>query len=144
MVAVMSSAPPPLEGGLSGDQQALNPPRSVKRSLASIALGFELLIVFLGGLTIFGLSAVEPRELGLYGGAVLCILAILAIGLLKYPIGYGLGWFVQIALLASGFLVPVMFIAGGLFAALWVYCMYIGNKLDRQNRVAYDFYLASL
>ncbi|WGD36275.1 DUF4233 domain-containing protein [Lysinibacter sp. HNR] len=109
--------------------------RSVKRSLASIALGFQLLIIFLGGLTVFGLSAVEPRELGLYGGGVLCLIAIAAIALLRYPVGYWLGWFVQVALLLSGFLVPVMFIVGGMFAALWIYCIYMGNKLDERNRL---------
>ncbi|MFC4225335.1 DUF4233 domain-containing protein [Lysinibacter cavernae] len=111
-------------------------PRSTKRSLASIVLGFELIIVFLAGLTLFGLDAIQPvpREWALYGGIALCVLTVLAMAMLRSPVGYWLGWFVQAALMSTGLFVPIMFIAGGLFVALWTYCMIIGEKLDRQTR----------
>ena len=39
-----------------------------QRALASIVLGFELIVVFLIGMTVFGLGILEPRELGIWGG----------------------------------------------------------------------------
>ncbi|GAA3584816.1 hypothetical protein GCM10022198_05130 [Klugiella xanthotipulae] len=116
----------------------LGPPRSVKRSLASIVLGFELVIVFLAGLLLFGLNAVEPRELGLWGGVGMCLVMIIAMALLTYPIGFWIGWAVQCVIILTGILVPVMFIVGALFTALWVYCMITGDKIDARNRAAYQ------
>lgn len=108
-------------------------PRSTKRSLAAVVLGFELVIVFLGGLTIFGLSAVAPRELGLVIGIGLAILCLIALALMRTPVGIPLGWAVQVGMLATGFILPGLFIAGALFAALWIYCMVVGTRMDRER-----------
>lgn len=113
-------------------------PRSTRRSLASVVLGFELVVVFLGGLTIFGLSAVEPRELGIVIGVGLAVLAMIALALMRTPVGIPLGWGVQAAMLATGFILPGLFIAGALFAALWIYCMIVGSRMDRERLALYS------
>jgi hypothetical protein len=107
--------------------------RSTKRSLASVVLGFELVIVFLGGLTIFGLNAVEPRELGIVIGVSLAGVIIVALSLIRTPVGIPLGWATQGGMLATGFLVPALFIVGALFFGLWIYCMVIGGRMDRER-----------
>jgi len=107
-------------------------PRSVKRSLASIVLGFEVIVVFLGALVAFGLDAAPPA-IALGGGAVLCLLFIATIALLRYPWSYPVGWLLQALVVASGFLVPAMFFVGALFAAMWTYCMITGARLDNNT-----------
>lgn len=113
-------------------------PRSTQQSLASVVLGFELIIVFLGGLTIFGLYALEPRELGIVIGLVLAALIMLALALMRTRVGISLGWIAQIGMLSTGFVLPGLFVAGGLFFGLWIYCMVVGKRIDaeRANRAA--------
>lgn len=113
-------------------------PRSTQKSLASVVLGFELIIVFLGGLTIFGLYALEPRELGIVIGLVLAALIMLALALMRTRFGISLGWIAQIGMLSTGFALPGLFVAGGLFFGLWIYCMVVGKRIDaeRANRAA--------
>jgi len=105
---------------------------SVRRSLASIVLGFELVVVFLGTLVVFGLSDL-PAWVTLGGGAVLCLIMVATLGLLRYNWAYAIGWGVQVVVLATGFLTPAMFFVGALFTGMWAYCMITGARIDRQN-----------
>lgn len=116
--------------------EAVAQPRSTRRSLASVVLGFELIVMFLGGLTIFGLSAVTPRELGLAIGIGLAVVSLIALALMRTPVGIPLGWAVQVGMLATGFILPGLFIVGVLFTALWIYCMVIGARMDRERSQA--------
>lgn len=111
-------------------QRAQERPRSTRRALASIVLGFELIVVFLGGLTIFGLNALEPRELGIFIGLALAALMILGLALMRTPLGIPIGWAAQVGMLATGFILPALFIAAGLFAGLWIYCIIVGGRMD--------------
>ena len=105
---------------------------SVRRSLASIVLGFELVVVFLATLVIFGLSDL-PAWLTLGGGALLCLIMVATLGLLRHSWAYVIGWIVQVVIVATGFLNPAMFVVGALFAGMWTYCMITGTRIDRQN-----------
>ena len=113
-------------------------PRSLRRSLASIVLGFELVVVFLAALVIFGLNALPSewgigREWALVGGAVMLLLMVATLGLLRHEFAYWLGWALQIVLVLSGFLNPALFFVGALFIGMWAYCMITGSRIDRQN-----------
>jgi hypothetical protein len=110
-------------------------PRSVKRSLASIVLGFETIVVFLAALVFFGLGALPPLA-ALGGGGVLLVLFIATIGLLRFRWAYAIGWALQVILIASGVFNPVMFIIGAMFAAMWIYCMISGTRIDSQKEIA--------
>jgi hypothetical protein len=110
-------------------------PRSVKRSLASIVLGFEIIVVFLGALVINGLQDLSPL-LVLGGGGLLCLIMVAIIGLLNFPGAYLAGWVVQIIVIATGFLNPSLFFVGALFAAMWAYAMVAGNRIDHQKEIA--------
>ncbi|MFD4522579.1 DUF4233 domain-containing protein [Streptomyces sp. NPDC058470] len=61
---------------------------------------------------------------------ILMALSILLCGVITRPGGLQLGWALQIALIASGFFVPSMFILGLLFAALWWASIHYGRKID--------------
>lgn len=61
---------------------------------------------------------------------ILMALSILLCGVITRPGGLQLGWALQIALIASGFFVPSMFILGVIFAALWWASIHYGRKID--------------
>ncbi|SJN08122.1 Membrane protein [Leucobacter sp. 7(1)] len=107
---------------------------STQRSLASIVLGFELIVVVLIGLTLYGLGTLEPRELGLYLGGGLAVVIILGLALMRRDrVGITIGWVVHGLMLATAFLLPMALIVGILFTALWVYCMVKGSQMDRDR-----------
>ncbi|WP_235833259.1 DUF4233 domain-containing protein [Orlajensenia flava] len=113
-------------------------PRSVQRSLASIILGFELIVVFLAALVNYGLPTGGLISLGpvgsLVAGGVLCLLIILTLGLIRRPFAITLGWIVQVLILLGGFFNVAMFFVGALFAAMWAYGMIRGARIDRWNK----------
>ncbi len=105
-----------------------------QRALASIVLGFELIVVFLIGMTVFGLGITEPRELGIYGGVGLCVVIILALALMRVgKVGIWIGWAVHALMLLSAIVLPMALIVGVIFTALWVYCMIRGARIDRDR-----------
>ena len=120
--------PDPAAGGAPTGRQRRQ--RSLRESLGAIVLGFEVIVVFLGALVLFGLKAL-PAPVALGGGAALVVLMIVAIALLRYPIGVILGWLVQLIVVAAGFLVPAFFIVGAIFTAMWTYCMITASRLER-------------
>lgn len=95
-----------------------------------IALGLEACLVFFVTLTVYGLRALEPLPTFLAGG--LLLLALIVVGrLVRYPWGLALGWVLQVVLIATGFLVPLMFVIGAGFAGIWIFCFLKGRQLDR-------------
>lgn len=118
-------------------------PRSLQRSLASIVLGFEIFVVFLAALAIWGLAVDDEMPFGLprwsilVVGGVAVLLTVVTIGLLRYRWAYWIGWGIQVLILASGVLNPAMFIVGLVFGGMWAYCMVVGARIDR-NRAAHD------
>ena len=108
--------------------------QSTQKALGSIVLGFELIIVVLIGLTIFGLGILEPRELGLYLGGGLALLCILGLALMRRGrVGIIIGWIVHGLMWLTGILIPMALVVALLFTALWVYCMVKGAQIDRDR-----------
>lgn len=145
--------PEPSEGGQPAEELRLSPsetmahnsamrisgarrgPQSTQKALASVVLGFELIIVVLIGLTIFGLSVLEPRELGLYVGGGLAIAIIAGLATVRVGrVGIVIGWAVHALMLATAILLPPALIVGLLFTALWIYCMVKGAQIDRDRQ----------
>jgi hypothetical protein len=119
-------------------------PRSVRRSLASIVLGFEIIVVFLAALVIWGLAPTEngsfdlPPWVALAAGGALILGLVLTIGLLRFRWSYAVGWVLQALILASGLLNPAMYFVGVIFGGLWAYCMVVGARIDRERTAAAD------
>lgn len=116
---------------------APRPARSIRQTLASIVLTFELVVVFLAALVIWGLDAAPfglPAWSALIAGGVLLVGMIAAIGLLRTEAGFILGWVLQVLILLAGFLNPALFIVGALFGGMWWYCMVVGARIDRQRK----------
>jgi hypothetical protein len=113
---------------------ARNGQRSTQKALASVVLGFELIIVVLIGLTIFGLSITDPRELGLYLGGGVAALIVIGLGVMRSgKAGIRIGWVVHALMLLSAFLLPPALFVGLLFTAFWVYCMLKGAQIDHDR-----------
>ncbi len=123
-----------ISGGSNGQ-------RSTRKALASIVLGFELIIVVLIGLTIFGLGLTDPRWLGLVIGGTLALLCLISLALLRVgEVGIVVGWITHALMLATAFILPTALFVGAVFTALWIYCIVRGGKIDRQRNI----WLASL
>ncbi|NEN80344.1 DUF4233 domain-containing protein [Nocardioides zeae] len=76
-------------------------------------------------------------------GVGLGLACVLTAGLLRKEWGYGVGWALQVAALALGFLVPAMFFLGAIFAALWATADLMGRKIERERGAAWAAYDAS-
>ena len=99
------------------------------RSLASIVLGFESLVLALATPVMISVADVRPA-VALPVCLGLAVLALLATGLLRNRVGYALGWVVQVGAVGLGFVVPVMFVLGVAFAGFWVAAIVLGRKID--------------
>ncbi len=81
-----------------------------------------------------GLVAMKDPDLSMTTVWTVCgiamVLSVLLCGMITRPGGVQLGWALQIALIASGFFVPVMFFMGAVFAALWWASIHYGRKID--------------
>ncbi|MBO7941097.1 MULTISPECIES: DUF4233 domain-containing protein [Streptomyces] len=99
------------------------------RTLCSSTLIGEFFIVGFAGLV-----AMKDPDLAMSTVWTVCGIAMFACvvlcGLVTRPGGVALGWALQIALVAAGFFVPMMFIVGLLFAGLWWASVHYGRKVD--------------
>ncbi|PZU47310.1 MAG: DUF4233 domain-containing protein [Microbacterium sp.] len=110
--------------------------RGAAESLASVVLGFESIVVFLGGLVVYGLKALPdqiPPWWGIVGGTVLAILMIATAGVLRHRWGIMLGWVWQVVVVLGAFLVPALAVVGLVFGSMYGYATIKGGALDRRN-----------
>ncbi|SDK63209.1 DUF4233 domain-containing protein [Streptomyces indicus] len=81
-----------------------------------------------------GLVAMKDPDLSMGTVWTVCGIAmavsVLLCGMITRPGGVQLGWALQVALIASGFIVPTMFFLGACFAALWGVSVHFGRKID--------------
>ncbi|MCX4823061.1 DUF4233 domain-containing protein [Streptomyces sp. NBC_01142] len=81
-----------------------------------------------------GLVAMKSDDLSMATVWTVCgigmLLSVLLCGMISRPGGVQLGWALQIALIASGFVIPTMFFLGALFAVLWWASIHYGAKID--------------
>jgi hypothetical protein len=134
-----SAETPGVDKSGAGRSRRSSGPRSVTRSLATILLGFETIVVFLGAVVTVGLVSVatEPGPITplfvIIGGVLLVLAMVALIPLLRYRWAYPVGWVLQAVIIATGFVTPAMFFVGALFAAMWTYCMITGSRIDHTN-----------
>jgi len=120
---------------LSSHSQKRNA-RGAAESLGSIVLAFESIIVFLGGLAIYGLKALPesiPQWWGIVAGSVLALVMVLTARVLRYRWGIILGWVLQVVVALGGFLVPSLFLVAIIFGGMWAYATIKGASLDARN-----------
>lgn len=69
-------------------------------------------------------------------GLGLALACLLLAGMLRGEWAYYAGWVIQVAAIAMGFVVPIMFLLGLIFGALWATAYFLGIKIERE-RAAY-------
>ena len=101
------------------------------RMLATV-LAAQSLLLFFGALVARGLAIAEGRdgERILILGSGIAVLAIVAAGLMRGPLGLPLGWLVQAATWASARVVPAMVGVGIVFTSLWLCALVKGPRVE--------------
>jgi hypothetical protein len=61
------------------------------------------------------------------------VLCVLLCGVLSRRGGVALGWALQVALIASGMVVPAMYFLGAVFAGLWWASVHFGRRIDESK-----------
>lgn len=104
----------------------------MRSRLAATCLALEAFLVFFATLVASTLVDLPRSTIWAVGGA-LVLACLVAVGLVRRPVGLVLGWVLQVLVLATGFWVPAMFFMGGLFVAMWVWLLAIGSRIDREK-----------
>ncbi len=99
------------------------------RVLTSVVLAFEWLVLALAIPVAINVSAVsEDRAWTAF--AVASVLIVLAVALMKTPVGVWLGWAVQVVALLSSIFVPMLAILALIFAGLYFAAVRLGRRVD--------------
>ncbi|NHC45109.1 DUF4233 domain-containing protein [Motilibacter aurantiacus] len=107
----------------------------MRRSLAAIVLTFEAFVVFFAMLVAANLSDL-PTGPVVATGLALAAACLVVTGLLRHRWAYGLGSLLQVAIVATGFVVPAMWLLGPVFAAMWFGFMVLSTRVERAARAS--------
>jgi hypothetical protein len=103
------------------------------RSLASIVLGFEAIVLALVTPVMISVADIRPA-VAVPVCVGLALLSLVATGLLRHQVGYVLGSVVQVGAVGLGFVVPVMFVLGLAFAGFWVAAIVLGRRIEEAKK----------
>jgi hypothetical protein len=110
--------------------------RGAQESLLSVVLISESLVVFLGGLVVFGLR-VLPEGIAdwwaIVAGSVLAVVTVALAGLVRHRWAVVAGAVLQGIIALAAFLVPALLVAAVVFGAMYVYATIKGGALDERN-----------
>ena len=99
------------------------------RTLCSSTLIGEALLVMFAGLVAMQLSDVSTATVWTVSGTAMLVCVLLC-GMITRPGAVALGWALQLGLIASGFVLPTMFVLGIVFAGLWWCSVHYGRRID--------------
>ncbi len=99
------------------------------RAICAAVLALEAIVLGLSSPVMISVAHVNLAP-ALVGGMGLAALALVAAALLRYGWAYWLGHLVQIAAVTLGLIVPVMFLLGLVFAALWLAALLLGRRVE--------------
>jgi uncharacterized membrane protein len=113
--------------------------RSPRRGMCAAVLALEAITLGLTTpvmVTIAGVGLATALVVGL-GLTLACLLIA---GMLRAEWAYGAGWAIQVAAVGLGFVVPLMFFLGAIFAGLWAAADLLGRRIDRERAAAFAAY----
>jgi hypothetical protein len=99
------------------------------RRLCASVLGMEAIVLALVTPVAIMVNRVEPA-VAVTVGIGLALACVVVTGMLKRPSAYIAGSVVQVLAIATGFLVPMMFFLGVIFAALWVTAIFVARRVE--------------
>ena len=115
---------------------ATNTERSPRRGMCAAVLCLEAITLGLTTPVMITISDVRPGT-ALTVGLGLAVVCLLLAGMLRAEWAYRAGYAVQVAAIALGVVVPVMFGLGALFAVLWATADLLGRKIERERAAAW-------
>ena len=108
----------------------------MQRRLCAAILLLETIAFGLSTPVLISVAGVATST-ALWVGLGLAVACLLVSGLLRFVWGYWLGWAIQVAAIALGFAVAIMFFLGAVFALLWGTADLLGRKIERERAAAY-------
>jgi len=99
------------------------------RTLCSSTLLGEFFVIGFAGLVAMKDPDLSMATVWTVSGIAM-VLCVLLCGMVTRRSGVLLGWALQIALIASGVVVPTMYFLGAVFAGLWWASVHFGRKVD--------------
>ncbi|MDA0564947.1 DUF4233 domain-containing protein [Streptomonospora sp. S1-112] len=111
------------------------------RRLCAVVLAIEVVVIGLAVPVAVQVAQIPPAVAGgVWGGLAAAALVLAA--LQRFAWAYYAGWALQVAFVASGFLVPGLALLGVVFFALWVCGVLLGRRTDalqaQRERAAAD------
>ena len=106
--------------------------RSARRAMCAAMLTLQAIVLGLTTPVMISVAEVDVA-IALVIGLGLTVACIVTAGLLRRPWAYAIGWGIQVASLALGVVIPMMFFLGAIFAALWAAAYFLGAKVDREK-----------
>ncbi|WP_028636275.1 DUF4233 domain-containing protein [Nocardioides sp. URHA0032] len=116
--------------------------RSPRRGMCAAVLSLEAITLGLTTPVMISVSGVDTST-ALWVGLGLCVACLVLAGLLRAEWAYSLGWVIQGAAIGLGFVIPLMFVLGGIFALLWGSAYFLGRKIERERAAAFAAYDAA-
>ncbi|MBU6278188.1 MAG: DUF4233 domain-containing protein [Actinomycetales bacterium] len=99
--------------------------------LGTAVLAMEIIVMVLAVPIAATNGSLPDTRTAIIGAVAIMLVLIVAIGALRRgPRGIWLGWAAQVLVLACGFVVPMMFIVGGIFAVLWFVALRLGRRVE--------------
>jgi hypothetical protein len=99
------------------------------RRLLAAVLVCEAIVIGLAIPVAISVSGTDAAPAGIVGGT-LALACVLLAGLLRFPWAVIAGGVLQVVMIATGFVVPTMFILGVVFGALWGTTIWLGRKVE--------------
>lgn len=113
--------------------------KSPRRAMCAAVLSLEAVTLGLTTPVMITLSDVRPA-LAVTVGLGLAVACVVVAGMLRREGAYWLGHAIQVAAIALGLVVPVMWGLGPLFALLWGSAYALGRKIERERDEAFAAY----
>jgi hypothetical protein len=113
--------------------------RSPRRGMCAAVLSLEAITLGLTAPVLISVADVDT-PVALAVGLGLAVACLLIAGMLRREWAYGLGWLVQVAAIALGSVIGMMFFLGGVFALLWGTAYLLGRKIERERAAAFAAY----
>lgn len=101
----------------------------MQRRLCSAILVLEAIVLGLSTLVLVNVTSMN-ESLGLGVGLGLCVVCLLASGLLRFRWAYTIGWLIQIAAIAMAIETLTLGFLGLIFMILWVTAVRLGARID--------------
>ena len=110
--------------------------RSPRRGMCAAILALEGIVVALSTPVMIAVADVSVPT-ALVVGLGIAVACLVLAGMLRSEAAYVAGWVVQVAAIAIGLVVPMMFFLGAIFALLWATAYFLGRRIERERAAAY-------